>query len=131
MPHFTFIAIASCAVIAGLALRQMSLKPAPVPKVKPVELDVAKPGEPEVGVAPIVLDLHADLTGLTTNDDGVFVTRELTLVRDRIFHELGVRVPGVRVRTGAPLPPGGYMVQVDEVPSAVGQVSLGHLLALA
>jgi type III secretion protein V len=131
MPHFTFVAIAACAATAGIGLRQMSLKPAVVAKAKPADAEAPKPGEPEVGVAPIVLDLHADLTELTTAEDGAFVSRDLTLVRDRIFHELGVRVPGVRVRTGAPLPPGGYMVQIDEVPCGVGQVVLGHLIALA
>jgi type III secretion protein V len=129
MPHFTFFTIAASASIAGLALRQMGLKPAPKPK--PQEADVVKPGEPEIGVAPIVLDLHTDLTGLTTQDEGVFVTQELTQLRDRIFHELGVRVPGVRVRTGAPLQPAGYQVQIDEVPCASGQVALGQLIALA
>jgi type III secretion protein V len=131
MPHFTFIAIAACAAVAGIGLKQMAQKPAPVAKHKAAEGEQAKQGEPEIGVAPIVLDLHTDLTGLTTAGDGAFVTRELTLVRDRLFHELGVRVPGVRVRTGAPLQPGGYMVQIDEVPCATGQVAFGQLIALA
>jgi len=136
MPHFTFIAIALCASAAGFGLRQIAVAPAPAAvlaakaKAAAAETDAQKPAEPESGVTPIVLDLAADLAELTTADGGSFVSRELTLVRDRLFYELGIRVPGVRVRTGAPLPPGGYLVQVDEVPCASGHVSVGHLLAL-
>src|SRR6185503_17658169 len=90
----------------------------------------AKPAEPEIGVTPIVLDLAADLTELTTHEGGKFVSHDLTVVRDRLFHELGVRVPGIRVRTGAPLGPGAYTLQIDEVPCARGVVAMGHLLAM-
>jgi len=130
MPHFTFIVIATCAAAAGLGLKQLAARPATV-SAKPAEpTEAQKPAEPEIGVAPIVVDLAADLTELTTQQNGKFVSHDLTVVRDRLFHELGVRVPGIRVRTGAPLPPGSYLVQIDEVPSARGQVSLGHLIAM-
>ncbi len=130
MPHLTFIAIAGCAAAAGLALRQLAAAPV-AGAAKPTEAPEAqKPVEPEIGVAPIVVDLAADLTELTTRDGGKFVSQDLTVVRDRLFHELGVRVPGVRVRTGAPLPPGGYLVQIDEVPSGRGQVTLGQVIAM-
>ena len=132
MPHLTFIVIATLAATAGLGLKHAAARPAPVSKDTAAQpsTEQQKPAEPEIGVAPVVLDLAADLAELTRHDGGRFVTHDLTVVRDRIFHELGVRVPGVRVRTGAPLPAGGYVVQVDEVPCARGLVSVGHLIAM-
>ncbi|MBL8952421.1 MAG: type III secretion system export apparatus subunit SctV [Myxococcaceae bacterium] len=133
MPHFTFIAIAACAAAAGFGLKQLASKPdagAAAAGKAPGAQEAPKPVEPEIGVAPIVVDLAADLTALTTQNDGKFVSHDLTVVRDRLFHELGVRVPGIRVRTGAPLPAGSYLVQIDEVPSVRGQVALGQLIAM-
>ncbi|MBK7858227.1 MAG: type III secretion system export apparatus subunit SctV [Archangiaceae bacterium] len=131
MPHLTFVTIGGLAVAAGFGLRQLAQRPPqPTSAKTAAEAGQQQPSEPEIGVTPVVLDLAIDLADLTTREGGKFVNHDLTVVRDRLFHELGVRVPGIRVRTGAPLGTGGYLVQVDEVPCARGAVAMGHVLAM-
>ncbi|NPC83396.1 FHIPEP family type III secretion protein, partial [Pyxidicoccus fallax] len=84
-----------------------------------------------VGVSPLTLDLAPDLTSLAEEEGGAFVHKTLNAVRDELFFELGVRVPGIRVRTQAAyLAQGEYRILVDEVPAGGGQVVPGALYAL-
>ncbi|WP_224365293.1 flagellar biosynthesis protein FlhA [Hyalangium versicolor] len=85
-----------------------------------------------VGVSPLTVDLSPDLTAIAEQQGGAFVHQLLNQLRDDIFYELGVRVPGIRVRTHAGyLPAAGYALLVDEVPAGTGQVTPGALYALA
>jgi type III secretion protein V len=89
-----------------------------------------KPGAAPVGVAPICLDLGPTIESIAQEDGGRFVSQDLPAVRDQIFQELGVRVPGVRVRTGATYLGSGYALLIDEVPCARGEVELGVAYAM-
>ncbi|WP_224244290.1 flagellar biosynthesis protein FlhA [Hyalangium gracile] len=85
-----------------------------------------------VGVSPLTVDLAPDLTPIAEEQGGAFVHQLLNQLRDEIFYELGVRVPGIRVRTHAAyLPAGGYAILVDEVPAGTGQVVPGALYVLS
>ncbi len=69
---------------------------------------------------------------MTEEDGGRWVSEELNQVRDQLFFDLGLRVPGIRVRTGAPYLSGGrYALMIDEVPCGGGQVSPAALYALS
>jgi type III secretion protein V len=140
MPHLTFLILAAGLGGLGHALNQRG-------PVGPEEKEGANPGAaapgsaagapPEsaavpVGVSPLTLDLAPDLTVLAEEEGGAFVHKTLNAVRDELFFELGVRIPGIRVRTQAAyLSPGEYRIQVDEVPAGGGQVVPGSLYALA
>lgn len=80
-------------------------------------------------VSPLALDLAPCWV------DGPERTRlfqeSLRQMRQVLERDLGFRCPGVHVRTGADLPPGGYRIQVDEVPAAVGRLPAEALLARA
>jgi type III secretion protein V len=146
MPHLTFLGLG--AALGGLAHSLARMKAA----VAEEEAAVAQaeggaaagqgaqggPGAPPestvapVGVAPLTVDLAPDLTPLAQEQGGAFVHQVLNRVRDELFFELGVRVPGIRVRTEAAyLPAGSYRILIDEVPAAMGQVVPGALYALA
>jgi len=85
-----------------------------------------------VGVSPLTLDLAADLTPMAAEQGGAFVHQLLNQLRDEIFYELGVRIPGIRVRSHAAyLPPGGYAILLDEVPAGSGEVVPGALYVLS
>jgi type III secretion protein V len=85
-----------------------------------------------VGVSPLTVDLAPELTPLAEEQGGAFVHQLLNQLRDEIFYELGVRVPGIRVRTHAAyLPAGGYSLLIDEVPAGAGQVVPGALYVLS
>jgi type III secretion protein V len=146
MPHFTFLGLAGALGLLAHVLKHVKAEAAKEERASaPSEGDSpeatgtvpGRPGAPPsvatpVGVAPLTLDLAPDLTGLTQEQGGAFVHQVLNRVRDELFHELGVRVPGIRVRTGAAyLSSGAYRILVDEVPAASGQVVPGALYALA
>ncbi len=83
------------------------------------------------GVSPLTLDLAPDLVALVEEEGGKFASVDLNLVRDQIFYELGVKVPGIRVRTHVrSLQAGMYAFAIDEVPCARGAIQGGALYAL-
>ncbi|WNG19947.1 FHIPEP family type III secretion protein [Cystobacter fuscus] len=142
MPHLTFLGLG--AALGGLAyvlprLRSLSGgEPGAPGEASTGDEAKGAPGMPPesaaapVGVAPLTVDLAPDLTGLAQEQGGAFVHQVLNRLRDELFLELGVRVPGMRVRTGAAyLPPGTYRILVDEVPAGMGQVAPEMLYALA
>ena len=135
MPHFTFLTIAAAAVLVGLGLRRMRANEAQSPVKKPNDrvAPAAQPSKPEEqvhAVAPLLLDLAADLSPLVEEEDQAFVHVDLNAVRERLFLELGVRVPAFRVRTGAPLQIRSYALAVDEVPAGRGQLPEGAIFVL-
>jgi len=146
MPHLTFLGLG--AALGGLAHSLARMKAAVAEedaaaaqakrKSEAGEGAQGGPGAPPestvapVGVAPLTVDLAPDLTPLAQEQGGAFVHQVLNRVRDELFYELGVRVPGIRVRTEAAyLPAGSYRILMDEVPAALGQVVPGALYALA
>ncbi|WP_426754119.1 FHIPEP family type III secretion protein [Myxococcus sp. Y35] len=138
MPHLTFLLLAGALGGLGYLLsRPGVLKPEAqdgAPAEGPVEGAAGTPPESAatpVGVSPLTLDLAPDLTALAEADGAAFVHKTLNGVRDELFFELGVRVPGIRVRTlAAYLSTGEYRILVDEVPAGGGQLIPGALYAL-
>ncbi|ATB27854.1 flagellar biosynthesis protein FlhA [Melittangium boletus] len=145
MPHLTFLGLA--AALGGLAygLRRMKELPVEAPP-DAVQSDDASarvapnagPGAPPmstmapVGVTPLTVELAPDLTSLAQAQGSAFVHQVLNRIRDELFQDLGVRVPGIQVRTEATyLPPGTYRLLIDEVPAGMGQVVPAMLYALA
>ncbi len=134
MPHLTFLVLG--AALGGLAHvlgKPVDGKPSGEmdagARAAPAESAVAQAAPPP-GVAPLTLDLAPDLLRLTTDPGGAFVTQELERLREQLFSELGVRIPGFRVRTGAAyLPAGGYALLLDEVPIGRGHLQPGALYA--
>jgi type III secretion protein V len=141
MPHLTFLALAALAVLIGLGLRRASARPGTGEKPTNAHTPStpgaaprgapAKADEPHHGLAPLLLDLSPELTWLVEADGQQFVTGELEAVRERVYGELGVRVPAFRVRTGAPIAGRGYQLSIDEVPAGRGTVPEGTHFALA
>jgi type III secretion protein V len=142
MPHFTFVLIAGGAVLVGLGLKRLKSRPAEV-TAKAVKTSAAvapsasaptqaaKLHELPQAVTPLTLDLASDLTDMVEEANQAFVHVDLEKVRERLFMELGVRIPGFRVRTGAPLPSKGWALSIDEVPAGRGVVPNGNLFVLA
>lgn len=130
MPHLTFVLIAAGLFAIGFGLKRRQEAPAAATNsvTKSSQPAASAPaGEkkgPELtpGVSPLTLDLAADLTWLVEELDGQFVKGDLDTVRERVHQELGVKLPGFRVRTGAPLPSGTWALAIDEIPAGRGTV---------
>ncbi|NPC68664.1 flagellar biosynthesis protein FlhA [Corallococcus exiguus] len=141
MPHLTFLALAAGLGGLGYARRRKGQAPEKSLSKDGASSEAAVPagaaGKPPesakapVGVTPLTLDLSAQLTPLAEADGGAFVHTVLNAVRDELFFELGVRIPGIRVRTHAAyLGAGEYRILLDEVPAGGGVVQPGALYAL-
>ena len=146
MPHLTFLGLGAALGVLAHSLARMKAAVAEEEaavaqaegRAEAGEGAAGGPGAPPestvapVGVAPLTVDLAPDLTPMAQEQGGAFVHQVLNRIRDEVFYELGVRVPGIRVRTEAAyLPAGSYRILVDEVPAAMGQVVPGALYALA
>jgi type III secretion protein V len=139
MPHLTFLVIAGLATLVGFGLKRMKSRTAetkPASSATPSAAAQAsaapkKLDELPQAVTPLTLDLAADLTPLVEEQGQAFVHVDLEKVRERLFLELGIRIPGFRVRTGAPLPAKSWALSIDEVPAGRGVLPEGALFALA
>jgi type III secretion protein V len=87
-----------------------------VPLVVPVSV--------EIGTA-----LSAEIHG--GREGGAFLEDEVPIVRDELFLDLGVALPGVRVRESPSLPANGYAILLQEIPVATGEARPGHLFVRA
>jgi type III secretion protein V len=76
----------------------------------------------------VVLALGDDLLAIARAGEPRFVSEGLGGIRDRLWIDLGVRVPAIAVRGGAA--PGGWALVVDDVPAASGRAPPGEALAL-
>lgn len=76
----------------------------------------------EVGKA-ISLTIRKDKQGMT------FIDQMIPKMRHSLYQDLGVRFPGVHVRTDSPtLEPNEYAIHLNEVPILRGKLILKHLL---
>jgi type III secretion protein V len=78
--------------------------------------------------SPIVLLLGEDLLALARADEARFVREGLGGIRERLWLELGVRAPAIRVCPG--VSSGAWAVLVDDVPAASGRAPVDEALAL-
>ncbi|MFO0727421.1 MAG: type III secretion system export apparatus subunit SctV [Myxococcota bacterium] len=82
-------------------------------------------------VTPIALEVAADLIPLVedSGEGSKFLGEMVPMMRDGLFYELGVRFPGIRVRGNeTDMPPGSYLIMINEIPLVMGTVSLNKVL---
>ena len=106
---------ATAVVAKQEAARETKARKQMVPLVVPVAVEVGE------GLA----DAVADPTGA-----GPFLEDEVPLLRDRLFLDLGLQLPGVRARSVAVLDPDAYVIAIQEVPVARGTLSPDRLICL-
>ncbi len=92
----------------------------------------AEPQELVPLVTPIALEVSNSLTPFVdaaTESGSRFLDDMLPLMKNGLFYELGVQFPGVRVRgLCSHLPDDNYIIKINEVPVAVGQMSPDSIL---
>jgi type III secretion protein V len=86
--------------------------------------------DPYAPPAPLVLALASDLLEQARAAESRFVGEGLSALRERLWTELGVRLPPVTIR-GEELAPGGWAVLVDEVPVASGRAAVDEIALVA
>ena len=77
-------------------------------------------------LTPVAVEVGAELGALlggSVGDAGVFATEVVPRLRERLFAELGLPLPAVRLRPGTPgLTEGAFVIRLNEVPLAGGDV---------
>jgi len=81
-------------------------------------------------VTPIVVEVAADLTPYMEGDMGstmsVELERNTTEMRERIFNQFGVKIPGIRYRGNeTDLSYGSYLIMINEIPVEIGYIIQG------
>jgi type III secretion protein V len=87
-----------------------------------------KPEAPAPLLTPIAIDLDPALSAalLVDGRGGRILAELVPALRERLFSELGIPLPAVRLRRDAPgLGPGGYALRLKEVVMARGEVVIG------
>lgn len=80
---------------------------------------------------PVILEVGSYLSNLIQKDrEGQkFIETNIPKMRHSLYQDLGVRFPGVHVRTDAPqLEPEDYIIFLNEVPIVKGKIVKNHLL---
>lgn len=141
-PLWTFTILASLLLIAGIALarkkRRESLQAAGAAGVggKMVETDteghaVVRGGADEFALTlPVILELGKNISDIAKKGKSTNLVEEtIPKMRQALYQDLGIRFPGVHVRTDSPtLAPDDYALYLHEVPIIRGKVLPGYLL---
>lgn len=80
---------------------------------------------------PVILEVGSHLAEIIRKDreGGKFIEDKIPKMRYALYQDLGVRFPGVHVRTEAPnLDPEDYCIYLNEVPLMRGKIVKDHLL---
>ncbi|MFA6118610.1 MAG: type III secretion system export apparatus subunit SctV [Parachlamydiales bacterium] len=80
---------------------------------------------------PVILEVGKDLSSLITKDKQglTFIDKMIPKMRHALYQDLGVKFPGVHVRTDSPtLGPDEYLIFLNEVPLVKGKVLVKSLL---
>jgi type III secretion protein V len=80
---------------------------------------------------PIVLEVGSSISLLIRKDKqgNTFIDQMIPKMRHALYQDLGVRFPGVHVRTDSPtFEPNEYAIHLNEVPIVRGKIILKHLL---
>lgn len=138
LPKIPFFILALCTGSVAYGLFKLeksggsvSAAPALSEKDKKKALEPGKEEE-DTGLplpVPLALEVSTELTALLDGkeDGGRFINELIPQIRDRLFFDLGVRFPGVRVRGSVPgLGPDMYAIKLNEIPVVISNVSLGH-----
>jgi len=127
LPFFPFVALA---IVLGLAGRALLRGGQPTTATPAAGRD--EPAGRGEGAGPLMTALAVELgqavgARLAPGGDGAALGDRLSAtLRERLFTELGLPVPPVRVLVNAAeLPPDGYVLRLNEVPLGRGQVGEG------
>jgi type III secretion protein V len=123
------------AALGAVAWRLLRAPAAPEPAEADVPAHGAAPraagGEaplPAPVLTPVAVEVGADLAAVLGPADprapGAFMAETVPRVRERLFAELGLALPPVRLRPNAPgLAPAAFVIRLNEVPLARGELA--------
>ena len=128
LPFFPFLALAAVLALAGRALLRDQATSAQAGAGGAEAARTGRPEAPPPLMTAIAVELGRALGArLCPEGDGAALGERLgATLRERLFAELGLPVPAVRVSVDAPgVPSDGYVLRLNEVPLARGESADG------
>jgi type III secretion protein V len=133
LPALPFLALA--AALGAVAWRLLRAPAAAAGEPAGDAAAPARPGAPAPLVpmlTPIAVEVSAELGALLgpvgAKDEGAFAGEVVPRARERLFAELGLALPVVRLRPGAEgLAGGAFVLRLNEVPLARGEIARADL----
>ncbi|MBW2261837.1 MAG: type III secretion system export apparatus subunit SctV [Deltaproteobacteria bacterium] len=113
-----FVGFVGFSIERGPSIREAVKK---IGKKRPPPAEPAPPPEEGPLVHPVILDITQRVAG-AGEEPGRALDRAIPAMRGRLFEDLGLKLPPVRVRVGEPEPGLDFIVRIQEVPSARGTV---------
>jgi len=136
LPALPFLVLATAFGVMAYRLR-VSRKPEEPAGGVVAKQEAARETQARKAMVPLMVPVAIDLGDALADellDDaggGVLLEDEIPRLRDRLFLDLGVALPGVRARRSSELAPDEYVMTLKEVPVGQGDAHAGKLLALA
>ena len=137
VPGLPFLPFIVLAIVFGTLAWRLSRAPAPVvaPEQVVAKQEAARETKARRQMVPLVVPVTVDLSPALAEQitdgsgGGSFLEESVPELRDALFLDLGIALPGVRVRTSPHLEGARYLISTQEVPVVDGEVA-GELMAL-
>jgi len=135
LPAMPFLVLAAVFGLLAWRLRRAGRADA-APEAVAVQKEAARETKARAAMVPLVVPVAIELGEalaaevLGEGGSGPLLEREVPRLRDEIFLDLGVALPGVRARAAGGLEPASYLIALQEVPVASGELRPGRCLAL-
>lgn len=82
-------------------------------------------------VTPVAIEFEESLIPSGSPLEELFINEYLPQMRTRILSDWGMQIPGMRLRSSAYFPPGGFQVLIDDVPFYYDSLYTDRLLAVS
>jgi type III secretion protein V len=129
LPALPFAALAAAAALGAHRLGKARAS-SPATEAASAVQGPAGLAEPFGPAAPIAIELGPDLLAMARGTGGPLSTGGLDELRERVWRELGVRLPVIAVR-GGDLASDAWVLRMDDVPAARGTAPAGEAIVLA
>ncbi|MHC4392106.1 MAG: type III secretion system export apparatus subunit SctV [Planctomycetota bacterium] len=124
LPTVPFLIVAGALGVAGYGIHYTRLRAGDGPVAVAGDDEAGDDGEIAITACPVpvVLELSQSLsTHMVSTDDGREFMNKLTAMRHQLYAQLGMRFPGVRLRTNRPVGEHGWVVRIFNVPMFRGE----------
>jgi len=137
LPAMPFLVLSAVFFLVAHRLRAGGARDADAHEAQVVEQEAARETRAKRAMVPVVIpvaiDLGPALADAILDDEGggALLEDAVPTLRDRLFIDLGIALPGVRARRASGLPPDAYAIAIQEVPVGGGTLPPGRVLSLA
>jgi type III secretion protein V len=136
LPAIPFLVLAVVFFVVSRRLKHRGARDEGAREAAVVQKEAARETQAKRAMVPVVVPVAVDLGSALADqllDDqggGPLLETAVPSLRDALFIDLGIALPGVRARRSAVLPPDAYAIAIQEVPVGGGTLPAERLLCL-